>query len=72
MHPLFEHHAEHEAHLLGADRCISNRRLTMVAIGVAIALCEGLASGSCMQLHQRDVSIFTKIARQDLMQQLLQ
>ena len=64
--PLFEHHAEHEEHLL-EPIVVSALALTMVAIGVAIAFLK-YSRQEVASVAPEDVSIFTKIARQDLMQ----
>ena len=66
LHPLFDHHAEHEAHLF-EPIVVSAMALTMVAIGVAIAFFK-YARQDVSSVAPENVSIFTKIARQDLMQ----
>jgi NADH-quinone oxidoreductase subunit L len=66
LHPLFEHHAEHEEHLL-EPIVVSGLALTMVAIGVAIAFAK-YSRQAVAAVAPADVSVFTKIARQDLMQ----
>ena len=66
LHPLFDHHAEHEHHLL-EPIVVSAMALTMVAIGVAIAFFK-YARQDVASVAPENVSIFTKIARQDLMQ----
>ena len=66
LHPLFDHHAEHEHHLL-EPIVVSAMALTMVAIGVAIAFFK-YARQEVASIAPENVSIFTKIARQDLMQ----
>jgi NADH-quinone oxidoreductase subunit L len=66
LHPLFDHHAEHEHHLL-EPIVVSAMALTMVAIGVAIAFLK-YARQDVSSVAPENVSIFTKIARQDLMQ----
>jgi len=66
LSPLFEHHAEHEEHLL-EPIVVSALALTMVAIGVAIAFMK-YSRQEVASVAPEDVSIFTKIARQDLMQ----
>ena len=66
LHPLFDHHAEHEQHLL-EPIVVSAMALTMVAIGVAIAFFK-YARQEVSSVAPENVSIFTKIARQDLMQ----
>ena len=66
LHPLFDHHAEHEHHLL-EPIVVSAMALTMVAIGVAIAFLK-YSRQEVSSVAPENVSIFTKIARQDLMQ----
>ena len=66
LHPLFDHHEEHEVHLL-EPIVVSAMALTMVAIGVAIAFFK-YARQEVSSIAPENVSIFTKIARQDLMQ----
>ena len=66
LHPLFDHHAEHEHHLL-EPIVVSAMALTMVAIGVAIAFFK-YSRQEVSSVAPENVSIFTKIARQDLMQ----
>ncbi len=66
LYPLFEHHEEHEHHLL-EPIVVSGLALTMVAIGVAIAFVK-YSRQEVAKVAPEDVSIFTKIARQDLMQ----
>ena len=66
LHPLFDHHEEHEHHLL-EPIVVSGLALTMVAIGVAIAFVK-YSRQEVANVAPEDVSIFTKIARQDLMQ----
>jgi len=66
LYPLFDHHAEHEHHLL-EPIVVSAMALTMVAIGVAIAFFK-YARQDVSSVAPENVSIFTKIARQDLMQ----
>jgi NADH-quinone oxidoreductase subunit L len=66
LHPLFEHHEEHEKHLL-EPIVVSGLALTMVAIGVAIAFAK-YSRQNVASVAPEDVSIFTKIARQDLLQ----
>jgi NADH-quinone oxidoreductase subunit L len=66
LHPLFDHHTEHEHHLL-EPIVVSAMALTMVAIGVAIAFFK-YARQDVSSVAPENVSIFTKIARQDLMQ----
>ena len=66
LHPLFEHHEEHEQHLL-EPIVVSGLALTMVAIGIAIAFVK-YARQEVASVAPEDVSVFTKIARQDLLQ----
>jgi NADH-quinone oxidoreductase subunit L len=66
LHPLFAHHEEHEQHLL-EPIVVSGLALTMVAIGVAIAFVK-YSRNSVVSVAPENVSVFTKIARQDLMQ----
>ena len=66
LYPLFDHHDEHEHHLL-EPIVVSGLALTMVAIGVAIAFIK-YSRQEVANFAPTDVSIFTKIARQDLMQ----
>jgi NADH-quinone oxidoreductase subunit L len=66
LHPLFDHHEEHEQHLL-EPIVVSGLALTMVAIGVAIAFVKYSRQGVANTAPE-NVSVFTKIARQDLMQ----
>ena len=66
LHPLFDHHSEHEHHLL-EPIVVSAMALTMVAIGVAIAFFK-YARQDVPSAAPENVSVFTKIARQDLMQ----
>jgi NADH-quinone oxidoreductase subunit L len=66
LYPLFEHHKEEEHHLL-EPIVVSGLALTMVAIGVAIAFVK-YSRQDVASVAPTDVSIFTKIARQDLMQ----
>ena len=65
LSPLFEHHGEHEELL--KPIVVSALALTMVAIGVAIAFIK-YSRQDVAAVAPEDVSIFTKIARQDLMQ----
>jgi NADH-quinone oxidoreductase subunit L len=65
LHPLFEHHEEH-GHLL-EPIVVSGLALTMVAIGVAIAFFK-YSRTQVASVAPEDVSILTKIARQDLLQ----
>lgn len=66
LYPLFEHHKEEEHHLL-EPIVVSALALIMVAIGVAIAF-NKYSRQDVASVAPSDVSIFTKIARQDLMQ----
>ena len=66
LHPLFDHHEEHEHHLL-EPIVVSGLALTMVAIGVAVAFVK-YSRQDVASVAPEDVSVFTKIARQDLMQ----
>ena len=66
LNPLFEHHEEHEQHLL-EPLVVSGLALTMVAIGVGIAFFK-YSRHEVADVAPENVSIFTKIARQDLMQ----
>ena len=66
LHPLFDHHEEHEQHLL-EPIVVSGLALTMVAIGIAIAFVK-YSRQDVASVAPEDVSVFTKIARQDLMQ----
>ena len=63
--PLFEHHGEHEELL--APIVVSAMALGMVAIGVAIAFLK-YARQEVAAIAPENVSVFTKIAREDLMQ----
>ena len=63
--PLFEHHGEHEELL--APIVVSALALGMVAIGVAIAFLK-YSRQEVAVVAPENVSVFTKIARQDLMQ----
>jgi NADH-quinone oxidoreductase subunit L len=63
--PLFEHHGEHEELL--APIVVSGLALTMVAIGVAIAFFK-YSRQEVAAIAPENVSVFTKIAREDLMQ----
>ncbi|CAN2175632.1 NuoL NADH,ubiquinone oxidoreductase subunit 5 (chain L)/Multisubunit Na+/H+ antiporter, MnhA subunit [Candidatus Nanopelagicaceae bacterium] len=65
LSPLFEHHGEHEELL--KPIVVSALALTMVAIGVAIAFMK-YSRQAVAVVAPEDVSIFTKFARQDLMQ----
>ena len=66
LHPLFDHHEEHEKHLL-EPIVVSGLALTMVAIGIAIAFVK-YSRQDVESVAPENVSVFTKIARQDLMQ----
>jgi NADH-quinone oxidoreductase subunit L len=66
LHPLFDHHEEHEKHLL-EPIVVSGLALTMVAIGIAIAFIK-YSRQEVASVAPEDVSVFTKIARQDLLQ----
>ena len=66
LHPLFDHHEEHEKHLL-EPIVVSGLALTMVAIGIAIAFVK-YSRQNVASVAPENVSVFTKIARQDLMQ----
>ena len=66
LHPLFDHHEEHEHHLL-EPIVVSGLALTMVAIGVAIAFFK-YSRQEVAAIAPENVSVLTKIARQDLMQ----
>jgi NADH-quinone oxidoreductase subunit L len=66
LHPLFDHHEEHEHHLL-EPIVVSVLALTMVAIGVAIAFFK-YSRQEVAAIAPENVSVLTKIARQDLMQ----
>ena len=65
LSPLFENHAEH-AELL-SPLVVSGLALAMVAIGVAIAFVK-YSRNEVAAVAPTDVSIFTTIARQDLLQ----
>jgi len=66
LHPLFNHHEEHEKHLL-EPIVVSGLALTMVAIGIATAFVK-YSRQNVASVAPENVSVFTKIARQDLMQ----
>ena len=66
LHPLFSHSEEYQKHLL-EPIVVSALALTMVAIGVAIAFVK-YSRQDVANVAPENVSIFTKIARQDLMQ----
>jgi NADH-quinone oxidoreductase subunit L len=63
--PLFEQHGEHEELL--APIVVSGLALAMVAIGVAVAFLK-YSRQEVAAVAPENVSVFTKIARQDLMQ----
>jgi NADH-quinone oxidoreductase subunit L len=63
--PLFEQHGEHEELL--APIVVSAMALGMVALGVAIAFLK-YSRQEVVGVAPENVSVFTKIARQDLMQ----
>ncbi|CAB4780863.1 MAG: NADH-quinone oxidoreductase subunit L [Actinobacteria bacterium] len=65
LSPLFEHHGEHEELL--SPMVVSGLALAMVAIGVAIAFVK-YSRNEVASVAPTDVSIFTTIARQDLLQ----
>ena len=65
LSPLFESHEEH--HELLPPIVVSALALTMVAIGVAIAFMK-YSRNEVEAVAPTDVSIFTTIARQDLLQ----
>ncbi len=65
LHPLFAHQGEHEELL--KPIVVSGLALTMVAVGVAIAFAK-YSRQDVANVAPEKVSIFTKIARQDLMQ----
>jgi len=66
LHPLFDHHEEYEKHLL-EPIVVSGLALTMVVIGIAIAFVK-YSRQEVASVAPDDVSVFTKIARQDLLQ----
>ena len=66
LYPLFDHHEEDEHHLL-EPIVVSGLALTMVAIGVAIAFFK-YSRQEVAAVAPENVSVLTKIARQDLMQ----
>ena len=66
LYPLFDHSDEYQKHLI-EPIIVSGMALTMVAIGVAIAYFK-YARQEVSSTAPEDVSIFTKVARQDLMQ----
>jgi NADH-quinone oxidoreductase subunit L len=65
LSPLFESHGEHKELL--SPVVVSSLALAMVAVGVAIAFLK-YSRNEVENLPPTDVSIFTTIARQDLMQ----
>ena len=65
LSPLFENHGEHKELL--SPIVVSGLALAMVAIGVAIAFVK-YSRNEVAAVAPTDVSIFTTIARQDLMQ----
>jgi len=65
LSPLFQHHGEHEELL--SPMVVSGLALAMVAIGVAIAFVK-YSRNEVASVAPTDVSIFTTIARQDLLQ----
>jgi NADH-quinone oxidoreductase subunit L len=65
LSPLFESHEEHEELL--SPMLVSGLALTMVAIGVAIAFLK-YSRNDVSDVAPENVSIFTRIARQDLLQ----
>jgi NADH-quinone oxidoreductase subunit L len=66
LYPLFDHSDEYQKHLI-EPIIVSGMALTMVAIGVAVAYFK-YARQEVSSTAPEDVSIFTKVARQDLMQ----
>jgi NADH-quinone oxidoreductase subunit L len=66
LHPLFSHSEEYQKHLL-EPIVVSALALTMVAIGVAIAFFK-YSGQDVAAIAPENVSVLTKIARQDLMQ----
>ncbi len=64
--PLFEYEGGHEVELL-KPIVVTTLALAMVATGVAIALIK-YARGSVAKVAPDNVSVFTKIARRDLLQ----
>jgi NADH-quinone oxidoreductase subunit L len=65
LEPLFENHGEHEELL--SPMVVSGLALLMVAIGVAIAVTKYQLS-DVDSVAPEDVSVFTRIARRDLLQ----
>ena len=66
LHPLFAHSEEYKKHLL-EPIVVSGLALTMVAIGIAIAFVK-YSRQDVPSVAPENVSVFTKIARQDLLQ----
>ena len=66
LHPLFSHSEEYKKHLL-EPIVVSGLALTMVAIGIAIAFVK-YSRQDVPSVAPENVSVFTKIARQDLLQ----
>lgn len=66
LYPLFDHSDEYQKHLI-EPIIVSGMALTMVSIGVATAFLK-YSRREVASVAPVDVSIFTKIARQDLMQ----
>ena len=66
LHPLFSHSEEYQKHLL-EPIVVSALALTMVAIGVAIAFFK-YSRHEVAAIAPENVSVLTRIARQDLMQ----
>ena len=66
LHPLFSHSEEYQKHLL-EPIVVSALALTMVAIGVAIAFFK-YSRQEVAAIAPENVSVLTKIARQDLIQ----
>ena len=66
LHPLFSHSEEYQKHLL-EPIVVSALALTMVAIGVAIAFFK-YSRQEVAAVAPENVSVLTKIARQDLLQ----
>ena len=66
LYPLFDHSDGYQKHLI-EPIIVSGMALTMVAIGVAVAYFK-YARQDVSSTAPEDVSIFTKVARQDLMQ----
>ena len=66
LHPLFSHSEEYQKHLL-EPIVVSALALTMVAIGVVIAFFK-YSRQEVAAIAPENVSVLTRIARQDLMQ----